>query len=474
MSKSKARRSDPTLAIMSNRAQKMMEVARRSARSQGPTETPRSQAPPNSSGGSNNPSRDMRAPVSHTSNHVRSITGPSTRSRNHGSSTPEATRSNKRPREDDEAIVRCPGKEPVLEVSSDEDIESTMNYEFPRAGGISIDSSFLELEDEGKARKVFQATNFKKDQVNLGQKILKHNLKKGSRDLIFGYVHAGRAFKDLDKSKKKLKDQFTLVRGYAASCKEAEKKRKEAEDELHRKDEQLIDTIEKLTARNVDVEAMQKKIDDMNVEALQKKIDDMNVELQRLKLESNESYENGRAEGLSMSARPSREKKLAIPREYNHSHVYKALSDMKAGVELFGVFDKGWKHCKKLGFLNEHALDPMKNDDCEPFLITENVEVGPSLEEDEYYPMYLEMMDSVAAEVNVEPQELVSDQLPAEIAADQTIRGQVEEGLHQALTQEQIDGLIDQVPGERNDRHEDAFDHIDVTNLVGGDPQTHN
>ncbi|KAL3820349.1 hypothetical protein ACJIZ3_006254 [Penstemon smallii] len=402
-------------------------------RSQGPTETPRSQALSNPSGGSNNSPRDIRALASQTSNHVRSITDPSipvsnsirsshgsgthrsSRSRDHGSSTLEAIRSNKRPREDEEAIVQRPDKKPVLEVSSDEDIESTMNSEFPRAGGISIDSSVLEPEDEGKSWKVFQATIFKKDQVNLGKKKLKHNLKKGPRDLISvnnimyqGYVLAERAFKDFNKSKKKLKDQFTLAKGYAASCKKAEKKRKEAEDEFHRKDEQLIDIIEKLTARNAD-----------------KKIDDMNVELERLKLESNENYEKGRVEGLKMSARLNREQKLAIAREFYHSPVYDVLSDMKAGVELFGVFDKAWKQCRKLGFLNERfderALDPMKNDDCEPFPITENVEGGSSLEEDEYYPIYLEMRDSGATTVNVEAQTLMSGQVPVENAADQTI-----------------------------------------------------
>ncbi|KAL3825467.1 hypothetical protein ACJIZ3_021496 [Penstemon smallii] len=424
MSNSKARKRDPTLAIMSSRAQKIMDLVRRSGRSQGPTKTPRPQAPSNPSGGSNNPSRDMRAPASQIRNPVRSITDPSihvsnlirsshgtgnhrsSHSRDHGSSTPEAIRSNKRTREDEEAIVRRPGKEPVLEVSSDEEIESTMNSEFHRAGGISIDSSVLEPEDEGKSWKVFQATIFKKDQVNLGKKNLKQNLKKASHDLISvnnilyeGYVLAERAFKDLDKSKKKLKDQFTLAKGYAASCKDAEKKRKEAEDEFHRKDEQLIDTIAKLTTRNAD-----------------KKIDDMNVKLERLKLESNANYEKGRTEGLKMSARPNREQKLAIAQEFYHSHVYDVLSDMKARVELFGIFYKAWKQCRKLRFLNEHALDPMKNDDCEPFPITENVEGGPSLEEDEYYPIYLEMRDSGATEVNVEAQTLVSDQ---------TIRGQV-------------------------------------------------
>ncbi|KAL3846272.1 hypothetical protein ACJIZ3_003675 [Penstemon smallii] len=420
-------------AIMSIRALKMMGNSRRNARPSGLIPTPRLQPSQNQSDGSNNPSRvtvpihdrSITAPLTHdrTTSPVRSQRGH--RSREIGPSNPETDRSNKRPREESDVIIRRSGKEPVVDVSSDEDIEKIMNSEYPGAGGFSFDSSVLNPRDEAKAWKVYQATIFKSDQSKLGKKKLKENLKKASCELISvnnilyqGYVLAERAFKDIDKSKRKLKEQHDLARTFAAAAKDAEKKKKDAEDE--------------------------------------KRIAEMNAEFERLKLES---YEKGRAEGISISNQPSREQKLAIAREFYRSPVYDVLSDAKAGDELFAVFDKGWKQCRKLGFLNERfdesALDPMKNDDCEPFPITENTNEGPSLEESEYYPIYLEAMDFGTSEGVVEQPVIVSEQPHIE--------------QHQVLTQEQIDTLINE--GVEEGHNTESFDHIDITNIAGDGTQ---
>ncbi|KAL3830986.1 hypothetical protein ACJIZ3_019788 [Penstemon smallii] len=334
---------DSIRATMSHRAKRMIEMARRSGSNQAPRPTPGQ----NPSALSNNPTRTQIASSSQTSNTVRSITDASTqntvrasqdtvsqrstRSREHDSSTPKSVRGRKRPREENDVVVRCPGKEPVLEVSSDEDIKNIMNFELPRARGVPLDSSVLELEDERKAWKLFQSMIFKKDKIKLSKKKIKQNLKKGSRDLVSArnimyqcYMLAERDFKDLDKMKKKLKEQHNLMKDLSANSKDAKKKQKD-----------------KLTARNADIEGLQKKVEDQN------------LEIEHLKLESNESYESGRAAGISMSTVPSHEQKLASAREFYRSPTYDALSDMNVGVELLGVFEKCWKQCRKLGFLNE-------------------------------------------------------------------------------------------------------------------------
>ncbi|KAL3838898.1 hypothetical protein ACJIZ3_023489 [Penstemon smallii] len=385
MSKSKARKRDPSLeeAIMSSRAKRIMENVRRGGRSSGSTQAPHVQSSQNPSGGSNNSSRALVTPTADITHPTRSITNPSTHDRNHSpvrsqrgsrsrennTSNPEAIRSNKRPREEGEIVARRPGKEPVLEVSSDEDLESVMNSDHPRAGGLAVDTSVLEPMDESKAWKVFKSTIFKKDQTKLGKKHIKENVKKASCDLV----------SDLDKLNKKLKEQFTLVKTYAAASKEAEKKRKDVEDELQRKDDQVVDIVEKLSSREKEVEELKKRNEEL---------------VERMKLESKESYEKGRAEGVLMTSQPTREQRLAIAREFFRSPVCEALSDMKTGLEL------------KLGFLNErfneNALDPLKNDDCEPFPDTENDEPVPVLELDEFYPIYLEVNYSGVSEVVVE------------------------------------------------------------------------
>ncbi|KAL3831017.1 hypothetical protein ACJIZ3_019819 [Penstemon smallii] len=385
MSNSKARRSDPTLeqavlATMSHRTKRMFELAR----GRGSNPAPRSSENQNQSDGS------THQPIRHS----QATPSRSTRSKETSSSTPEAGRGSKRAREENEVVARRPGKEPVLEVSSDEDIASVMNSEQPRAGGFAPDSTILEQEDEGKAWKVFQSVIFKKDQANMSKKNIKMNLKKGSRDLISaynvmyqGYVIAERAFKDIDKMKKKMKEQQNMIKTLSESAKDAEKKQKEAkkkqkevETEFQRKDNQLMDALEKLAARNVDVERLDKKVEDQN------------IEIERLKVESNQSYERGRMTVSNV------EQKLDIAREFWRSPTYDAVSDLKAGVELLPVFEKCWKQCRKLGFLNERfdaeALDPEKDDDCEPFPITENVEEGPNLENDVYYPIFLEATNS--------------------------------------------------------------------------------
>ncbi|KAL3812695.1 hypothetical protein ACJIZ3_013963 [Penstemon smallii] len=407
---------------IANRAQKMMEMSRISGKAPGSNHASCPQAPQNPSGGSNHPNRARTGPSSQVSNSVRNITDPSTQNQARGpvqsyqpngsqrsthsretdSSTPESTRANKRPRDENEAATRCPGKENVLEVSSfDEDI---MNFDHPRAGRVSNDASMIDSESGRDAWKVFQATIFKKDQIKLSKKMIKQGLKSGARHLIsanqimyHGYLRAERALKDLDTMKKKLKEQMHLAKTYAASSKEAEKRKKNVEDELQRKDDQLIDTIKKLSARNAEMETLQKKTEDMN------------AEIERLKLESRESYSRGLAEGLSMSTIPSREQRLAIAREFYRSPVFDALSDMKAGGELFNVFDKCWKQCKKLGFLNErfdeNALDPLKNEDCEPYPIDDSAG-GVDPEQDEFAPIYLEELATGSVQEDVEQQQI--------------------------------------------------------------------
>ncbi|KAL3839180.1 hypothetical protein ACJIZ3_023771 [Penstemon smallii] len=478
MSKSKPRRIDPTLdrmfeAIMSSRAKKIMENVRRGAGTSSSTPALRSQLSQNSSGGSNNSSRALVTPTANTTHPTRSITDPPThdqhrspirsqrgsRSRENELSNPEAIRSNKRPREEGEIVARRPGKEPVLEVSSDEDIESVMNSDHPRAGGLTVDTS------------VFKSTIFKKEHTKLGKKHLKQNLKKASCDLLSinflvnnvlyqGYVLAERAFKDLDKSKKKLKEQFTLVRTCSATSKEAEKKRKDVEDELKKKEDQIVDIIGQLSARIKEVEELKKTNEEL---------------VERMKLESRESYEKGRAEGLLMTSQPTREQKLTIAREFFRSPVCDAFSDMKVGLELYGVFDKAWKQCRKLGFLNErfdeNALDPLKNDDCEPFPVTENDEAGPVLEQDEFYPIYLEANDSGMSDGVDEHPVVEPNQSQVEQVAVGSNQAQVEQ--HQVLTQEQIDNLFAQGATGGDNLNVDGFDHIDVTNLDGDGAQTH-
>ncbi|KAL3839017.1 hypothetical protein ACJIZ3_023608 [Penstemon smallii] len=502
MSSSKAQRSDPTLeqsvfATMSHRTKRMFALARGKAANPAPR-----QENQNQSGQSNQPNRPPIVPSNHPSIPVRSLTDGaahhtirrsqatpprSTRSKETDSSTPDSGRGSKRPREEAEIVSRRPGKESVPEVSSDEEIESVMNSMQPRAGGAGPDSSIIEPEDEAKAWKVFQSVIFKKDQVKMGRKKIKKNLKKGSHDLISacnvmyqGYVLAERSFKDIEKMKMKLKEQHNTIKSLIERAKDAEKKQRDAEKkqkdsetEFQRKDNQLKDAIEKLAAKNADVERLDKKVEDQN------------IEIERLKVEANQSYERGRM------AAPNVEQKLEIAREFWRSPTYDAVSDLKAGIELFQVFDKCWKQCRKLGFLNERfdaeALDPEKDDDCEPFPTTDNVEGGPILEDDIFYPIFLEATGSGNSEgvidnAHVEKEQNQGNRIEQNKADrieqnqtdrnehNQTDRNEHNQGMQlDVLTGEQIDRIIDQGIGNEAVLNSDTFDHIDIENLVGND-----